>query len=137
MIHSSPQAAPFRKGCHTHTVHTPSLTHKHTLIFNSSSQSEASVRQIAWQRAEETPSKPGVLRVQDASGRCPAGSTPESPGLGPASKHPKCGEKSQGRDFRLWGGGRRHRPQGHLLSSPDWGQQKRPVDPDLWEDTRW
>lgn len=63
------------QGCRTHTVHTLTLSLTHLQLFI---PERGSVRQIAWQRAEKTPSKPGVRRVQDASGRCPAGSAPEA-----------------------------------------------------------
>lgn len=120
---------------HTHThppTHIPTPQPPHKLSW---SHREAGVLQIAWQREEETPSKARVRWVQDASGRCPAGSAPERRGWGPVSEHPEGGAERQSRDFRLRAWRRKARSAGTPVVASLLGPMKTAGDPALREDT--
>lgn len=128
MIHSALRAA-------AHTLYTRSLSH--SLIFNSLSQREAVSGKLlgnALRKLHPNPESAGSRTLLGAVQRA----APPRPGWGPVSGHPQGGEERQDPDFRRGGGGGRwHRPQGHLLSPPHSGQGRYPGDPDLGKDMCW
>lgn len=99
MIHSQPSGSSRGAAPHTHThtrlslIFSSSHTHTHTHDSLSSSAlfipARGGVQQIAWQRAEQTPSRAQVRGAPAAAGRCPAGSAPTRPRLGSCLRTPR------------------------------------------------